>query len=109
MQTINTYFQLLDNMTGKLDKRFGTIQSDIATAVLATSVDSPTFMDMASLQPLADLASITLDEVQLQLARKFFVEIKKKYGDAKLMSTSTVIGAMPSIKKIIDLSRIIAV
>ena len=97
MEAINTYFQLLDNMTGELDKRFGTIQSDIATAVLATSVDSPTFMDIASLQPLADLASITLDEVELQLEREFFVENKKKYGDAKLMSTSAVIEAMSSI------------
>lgn len=72
MEAMNTYFQLLDNMTGELDKRFGAIQSDIATAVLATSVNSPTFMDMASLQPLADLASIKLDEGELQLARKFF-------------------------------------
>ena len=86
-------------MTGELDKRFGTIQSDIATAVLATSVDSPTFMDMASLQPLADLANITLDEVELQLAlaRKFFGENKEKYGNAKLMSTSAVIEPMTSI------------
>ena len=52
-------------MTGELEKRFGTFQSDIATARLATSVDSPTFMDMASLQPLVDLASITLDKVEL--------------------------------------------
>ena len=63
-------------MRGELDKRFGTIQSDIGTAVLATSVDSPTFMDMASLQPLADLASITLDEVELQLAGKFLLKTK---------------------------------
>ncbi|KAH9499543.1 hypothetical protein Btru_078090 [Bulinus truncatus] len=62
MEAMNTYFQLLDNLTGELDKRFGAIQSDIAIAVLATSVNSPTFMDMASLQPLADLASIKLDK-----------------------------------------------
>ena len=80
---------------------FGTIQSDIATAVSATSVDSLTFMDMASLQPLVDLTSITLDEVELQLARKFFVKSKGKYADGKLMSTSAVIEAITSIKKLL--------
>ena len=63
-------------MTGELDKRFGTIQLDNVTALLATSVDSPTFMDMASLQSLVDLASITLDEMELQLARKFLLKTK---------------------------------
>lgn len=39
----------------------------------------------------------------------FFFENKNKCVDAKLISTSTVMEAMPSIKKIFDLTRTIAV
>jgi len=87
--------------------RFGTLQSDIAAAVSATRPGSPSFMLKSGLQPLADLANLTLDNTELELAHHFFTD--NKYSDAKAIAQSSVISSMPSVQRIVQLSRTIAV
>jgi len=61
----------------------------------------------SALQPLADLANLTLDDTELELARRFFTD--KNYSDAKAITQSLVISSMPSVQRIVQLSRTIAV
>lgn len=101
------YVQLLDNFIDEIDNRFGVLQSDIAAAVSATCPGSKSFMLKSALQPLADLANLTLDDAELDLARRVFTS--DKYDDAKSIAQSAVISSMPTIQHILQLSRTIAV
>ena len=44
---------------------------------------------------------------RIELARRFFTD--KKYSDAKAIAQSSVISSMPSVQRIVQLSRTIAV
>ena len=48
-ESMQTYLDLLDNITGELERRFGAIHSDIAVAVNATHPDSTMFMETTAL------------------------------------------------------------
>lgn len=108
-EALKLYFDLLDNFSSELEKRFGTLQSDIAAAVAATNPMSDTFMDKTIMQPLANLASLKFDDAELDLAKRFFGTRKALYCDAKAIAQSAVIETMPSVRNIIELSRTIAV
>ena len=105
---MTTYLKLLDNFVCEIDNRFGALQEDIAISVSATHPTSPSFMLKSALQPLADLADLVLDDTELELARRLFFT-KNYYADAKSIAQSSVINSMPSVQKIIQLSRTIAV
>ena len=102
---LTMYLHILDNFVGEIDNRFGTLQSDIAAAVSATHPGSPSFLSKSALQPLAELANMTLDDTELDIARRFFA----KYCDSKAIAQSSVISSMPTVQRIIQLSRTIAV
>ena len=61
----------------------------------------------SALQPLADLANLTLNDTELELARRFFSS--DKYRDSKDIAKSSVTSTMPTVQNIIQLSRTIAV
>jgi hypothetical protein len=91
---LSTYFELLENFAGELDSRFGDLQSNIASAVSATNPGSATFMDKAALKPLADLANVTLDDCELEFAKRFFMN-KTEYSQTTAIAKSPVIETMP--------------
>jgi hypothetical protein len=101
------YELLLDNFVIEIDNRFGAMQSDIAAAVSATHPASTSFMVKSALQPLADLANLTLDDTELELARRFFTN--NNYDDVQAIAQSSVIHSMPTFQRIMQLSRTIAV
>jgi len=68
------YTGLLDNFIAELNRRFGAIQSDIAAAVSAMHPASSTFMLKSALQQLAELANVTLNGTELELAGSTAIE-----------------------------------
>lgn len=106
---LNIYFDLLDNVTGELEKRYGVLQSDIAPAIDATNPTSGAFMDKAQLQPLADLANVTLDDMELELAKRFVLKNKTDFPDITVIVKSPVIQSMPSVLTVMHLAMTIAV
>jgi hypothetical protein len=99
---------LLENFAGELDSRFGVLQPSIASAVSATTPGSATFMDKGALQPLADLANITLDDCELELSKRFFMN-KTEYSQTTAIAKSPVIETMPNIQTVLELSHTVAV
>lgn len=102
-----TYELLLDNFVTEIDNRFGAMQSDIAAAVSATHPASTSFMVKLALQPLADLANLTLDDTEVELARRFFTN--NNYDNVQAIAQSSIIRSMPTVQGVIQLSRTIAV
>jgi hypothetical protein len=62
---LSTYYNILDSLSGELNRRFGAIHSSIAAAVAATNPTNENFMNKIVLQPLADIAGLTLDDQEL--------------------------------------------
>lgn len=106
---LNVYFDLLDNVTGEFEKRFGVLQSDVARAIDATNPTSDTFMDKTQLQPLADLADVTLDDMELELAKRFVLKNKTDFPDITAIVKSPVIQSMTSVLAVLHLAMTIAV
>jgi hypothetical protein len=106
---LKTYQHLLTTIATELERRFGTLQCDIAAAVEATYPSSKNFMDKAILQPLADLTGVVLDSNELQLAKRFYSLETGRATDPATIQRSSASEAMPSVRHIISISRTIGV
>jgi hypothetical protein len=51
----------------------------VTRAIDATNPTSDTFMDNTQLQPLSDLTGVTLDDIELELAKRFVLKNKKDF------------------------------
>jgi hypothetical protein len=69
------------------DELFRTIQSNAAAAVTGMNTESENFMQKLVLQQLADLAGVQLDVADLQLARRYFLNPKRKELYSTVMTT----------------------
>jgi len=62
---MQTYLNLLDNITGELVRRFGAIHSDIAVAVNTTHPDSTMFMETTALKPIIIIINWLIFEIYI--------------------------------------------
>ena len=53
----------------------------VTRAIDVTNPTSDTFMDNTQLQPLSDLTGVTLDDIELELAKRFVLKNKKDFPD----------------------------
>ena len=79
---------LLDDFSKELDQCFGAPHS-IALAISANPF-SDSFLDKAMLQALADLASLKMDDTELELAKRCFGQRRDVYRNAILVAHSAL-------------------
>lgn len=72
------------------------MQSDIAAAVSATHPASTSLMVKSTFQPLSDLANLTLDDTELELARRFFTN--NNYDNVQAIAQSSVVRSMSTVQ-----------